>query len=340
NTYIYPPEPSMRIIADIIEYTAKEMPKFNSISISGYHMQEAGATLVQELAFTLADGREYVRAALKKGLDVDAFAGRLSFFFAIGMNFFMEIAKLRAARLLWSRIMEEFEPKKPSSLMLRTHCQTSGVSLQEQDPYNNVIRTAYEALSAALGGTQSLHTNALDEAIELPTEYSARIARNTQLILQHETGVTKVVDPLAGSYYVESLTNELAEKAWALMAEVEAMGGMTKAVNDGLPKRLIEGAATRKQAAIDRGDQVIVGVNKYRLENEDDLDILDIDNAAVRNAHIARMEQVRRQRDPTRWEDTLNALREVARSREGNMLVAAVEAARPRATLGEISDAL
>ena len=340
NTYIYPPEPSMRIIADIIEYTAKEMPKFNSISISGYHMQEAGATLVQELAFTLADGREYVRAALKKGLDVDAFAGRLSFFFAIGMNFFMEAAKLRAARLLWTRIMEEFEPKKPSSLMLRTHCQTSGVSLQEQDPYNNVIRTAYEALSAALGGTQSLHTNALDEAIALPTEFSARIARNTQLILQHETGVTKVVDPLAGSYYVESLTNELAEKAWALIEEVEAMGGMTKAVNDGLPKRLIEEAATRKQAAIDRGDEVIVGVNKYRLENEDDLDILDIDNAAVREAQIARIEKMRRQRDPKRWQETIDALRKVAQTGEGNILEAAVNAARARATLGEISDAL
>jgi methylmalonyl-CoA mutase len=340
NTYIYPPEPSMRIIADIIEYTAKEMPKFNSISISGYHMQEAGATLVQDLAFTLADGREYVRAALKKGLDVDAFAGRLSFFFAIGMNFFMEAAKLRAARLLWTRIMEEFNPKKPSSLMLRTHCQTSGVSLQEQDPYNNVIRTAYEAMSAALGGTQSLHTNALDEAIALPTEFSARIARNTQLILQHETGVTRVVDPLAGSYYVESLTAELAEKAWALIEEVEGMGGMTKAVIEGLPKRLIEEAATRKQAAIDRGDEVIVGVNKYRLENEDELDILDIDNAAVREAQIARIEKTRRQRDPKRWEEAIAALREVARSGKGNILEAAVEAARARATLGEISDAL
>jgi methylmalonyl-CoA mutase len=340
NTYIYPPEPSMRIIADIIEYTAKEMPKFNSISISGYHMQEAGATLVQELAFTLADGREYVRAALKKGLDVDAFAGRLSFFFAIGMNFFMEAAKLRAARLLWTRIMEEFNPRKPSSLMLRTHCQTSGVSLQEQDPYNNVIRTAYEAMSAALGGTQSLHTNALDEAIALPTEFSARIARNTQLILQHETGVTRVVDPLAGSYYVESLTAELAEKAWALIEEVEGMGGMTKAVIEGLPKRLIEEAATRKQAAIDRGDEVIVGVNKYRLENEDELDILDIDNAAVREAQIARIEKTRRQRDPKRWEEAIAALREVARSGKGNILEAAVEAARARATLGEISDAL
>ncbi len=340
NTYIYPPEPSMRIIADIIEYTAREMPKFNSISISGYHMQEAGATLVQELAFTLADGREYVRAALAKGLNVDDFAGRLSFFFAIGMNFFMEAAKLRAARLLWTRIMEEFEPKKPSSLMLRTHCQTSGVSLQEQDPYNNVIRTAYEALSAALGGTQSLHTNALDEAIALPTEFSARIARNTQLILQHETGVTKVVDPLAGSYYVESLTNELAGKAWALIEEVEAMGGMTKAVNEGLPKRLIEEAATRKQAAIDRGDEVIVGVNKYRLEQEDDLDILDIDNKAVREAQIARIEKTRRQRDPKRWQQTIDALREAAKTGRGNILEAAVEAARARATLGEISDAL
>ena len=340
NTYIYPPEPSMRIIADIIEYTAKEMPKFNSISISGYHMQEAGATLVQELAFTLADGREYVRAALKKGLDVDAFAGRLSFFFAIGMNFFMEAAKLRAARLLWARIMEEFEPKKSSSLMLRTHCQTSGVSLQEQDPYNNVVRTAYEALSAALGGTQSLHTNALDEAIALPTEFSARIARNTQLILQNETGVTKVVDPLAGSYYVESLTKELADKAWALIEEIEAMGGMTKAVNEGLPKRLIEEAATRKQAAIDRGDEVIVGVNKYRLENEDDLEILDIDNRAVREAQIARIERTKRQRDPKKAEETLNVLRQVAKSGEGNILEAAVDAARARATLGEISDAL
>ena len=340
NTYIYPPEPSMRIIADIIEYTAREMPKFNSISISGYHMQEAGATLVQELAFTLADGREYVRAALKKGLDVDAFAGRLSFFFAIGMNFFMEAAKLRAARLLWTRIMEEFEPKKSSSLMLRTHCQTSGVSLQEQDPYNNVIRTAYEALSAALGGTQSLHTNAFDEAIALPTEFSARIARNTQLILQHETGVTKVVDPLAGSYYVESLTNELAEKAWALIGEVEAMGGMTKAVNEGLPKRLIEEAATRRQAAVDRGDEVIVGVNKYRLEGEDDLDILDVDSRSVRDAQIARIERTRRQRDPNKWQETIDALRQVASSGKGNLLEAAVEAARARATLGEISDAL
>ena len=340
NTYIYPPEPSMRIIADIIAYTAKEMPRFNSISISGYHMQEAGATLVQELAFTLADGREYVRAALARGLNVDEFAGRLSFFFAIGMNFFMEAAKLRAARLLWSRIMEEFEPKKPGSLMLRTHCQTSGVSLQEQDPYNNVIRTAYEALSAVLGGTQSLHTNALDEAIALPTEFSARIARNTQLILQHETGVTKVVDPLAGSYYVESLTKELAEKAWGLIEEVEAMGGMTKAVADGLPKRLIEEAATRRQARVDRGEEIIVGVNKYRLENEEPIDILDIDNTAVRNSQIKRLEQIRRQRDPARVAAALAVLEEAAETGEGNLLAAAVEAARARATVGEISDAM
>ncbi|AYD03186.1 methylmalonyl-CoA mutase [Neorhizobium sp. NCHU2750] len=340
NTYIYPPEPSMRIVADIIDYTAREMPRFNSISISGYHMQEAGATLTQELAFTLADGREYVRAALAKGLNVDDFAGRLSFFFAIGMNFFMEAAKLRAARLLWSRIMEEFEPKKPGSLMLRTHCQTSGVSLAEQDPYNNVIRTAYEALSAVLGGTQSLHTNALDEAMALPTDFSARIARNTQLILQHETGVTKVVDPLAGSYYVESLTNELAEKAWALIEEIEALGGMTKAVAEGLPKRLIEEAATLRQAKVDRAEEVIVGVNKYRLENEDEIDVLAIDNTAVRKAQVDRLEKVRRQRDPKRVEETLAALSEVAKSGTGNLLEAAVEAARARATVGEISDAM
>ncbi len=340
NTYIYPPEPSMRIVADIIAYTAKEMPKFNSISISGYHMQEAGATLVQELAFTLADGREYVRAALKKGLDVDDFAGRLSFFFAIGMNFFMEAAKLRAARLLWSRIMEEFQPKKASSLMLRTHCQTSGVSLQEQDPYNNIVRTAYEALAAVLGGTQSLHTNSFDEAIALPTEFSARIARNTQLILQHETGVTKVVDPLAGSFYVESLTKELADAAWTLIEEVEAMGGMTKAVADGYPKRLIEEAATRRQAAVDRGDEVIVGVNKYRLETESEIDILQIDNKAVREAQVRRLEQVKRQRDPARVAETLAALHDVARTGRGNILETAVEAARARATVGEISDAM
>ncbi|MBB4112214.1 methylmalonyl-CoA mutase [Rhizobium sp. BK226] len=340
NTYIYPPEPSMRIVADIIEYTAREMPKFNSISISGYHMQEAGATLVQELAFTLADGREYVRAAIAKGLNVDDFAGRLSFFFAIGMNFFMEAAKLRAARLLWTRIMEEFQPKKTSSLMLRTHCQTSGVSLQEQDPYNNIIRTAFEAMSAVLGGTQSLHTNSFDEAIALPTEFSARIARNTQLILQHETGVTKVVDPLAGSYYVESLTKELADKAWALIEEVEALGGMTKAVNDGLPKRLIEEAAARRQAAVDKGDEVIVGVNRYRLDNEQPIDILEIDNSAVRIAQIKRIEETKRRRDGGAVRETLAALAEIARTGKGNLLEAAIEAARARATVGEISDAM
>uniref|UniRef100_UPI003BADB97F methylmalonyl-CoA mutase n=1 Tax=Stappia sp. TaxID=1870903 RepID=UPI003BADB97F len=340
NTYIYPPEPSMRIIADIIEYTAQEMPRFNSISISGYHMQEAGATLVQELAFTLADGREYVRAALKKDLDVDAFAGRLSFFFCIGMNFFMEAAKLRAARLLWARIMEEFEPKKPGSSMLRTHCQTSGVSLAEQDPYNNVVRTAFEAMSAALGGTQSLHTNSFDEAIALPTEFSARIARNTQLILQHETGVTKVVDPLAGSYYVESLTDELVTRAWEIIERIEAEGGMTAAVDKGLPKRMIEEAATRRQAAIDKGDEVIVGVNKYRLEDEDDLDILQIDNSAVRDSQIRRLERIRATRDPEQLETALAALRKAAETGEGNILGCAVEAARARATVGEISDCL
>jgi methylmalonyl-CoA mutase len=340
NTYIYPPEPSMRIIADIIEYTAKEMPKFNSISISGYHMQEAGATLVQELAFTLADGREYVRAAIAKSLDVDEFAGRLSFFFAIGMNFFMEAAKLRAARLLWSRIMEEFQPKKAASSMLRTHCQTSGVSLQEQDPYNNIVRTAYEAMSAVLGGTQSLHTNSFDEAIALPTEFSARIARNTQLILQHETGVTKVVDPLAGSYYVESLTSELAEKAWALIEEVEALGGMTRAIESGLPKRLIEEAATRRQAAVDCGEEVIVGVNKYRLPEEAVIETLEIDNRAVRDGQVKRLEKVRALRDPVIWQDWIDRIKHAARTGKGNLLEAAVEAARARATVGEISDAM
>ncbi len=340
NTYIYPPEPSMRIVADIIDYTAREMPKFNSISISGYHMQEAGATLVQELAFTLADGREYVRAAIAKGLSVDEFAGRLSFFFAIGMNFFMEAAKLRAARLLWTRIMEGFHPKKQSSLMLRTHCQTSGVSLQEQDPYNNIIRTAFEAMSAVLGGTQSLHTNSFDEAIALPTEFSSRIARNTQLILSHETGVTKVVDPLAGSYYVESLTAELADKAWALMEEVEALGGMTKAVADGLPKRLIEEAAARRQAAVDKGEEVIVGVNRYRLDNEQPIDILEIDNSAVRKAQIRRIEETKRRRDGGAVREALAALADIAQNGKGNLLEAAIAAARARATVGEISDAM
>ncbi len=339
NTYIYPPEPSMRIIADIIEYTSAEMPKFNSISISGYHMQEAGANLVQELAYTLADGREYVRAALARGMDVDAFAGRLSFFFAIGMNFFMEAAKLRAARLLWHRIMTEFGAKNPKSLMLRTHCQTSGVSLQEQDPYNNVVRTAYEAMAAALGGTQSLHTNALDEAIALPTDFSARIARNTQLILQEETGVTNVVDPLAGSYYVEKLTADLAEEAWKLIEEVEEMGGMTKAVATGMPKLRIEESAATRQARIDRGDEVIVGVNKYRLEKEDPIDILDIDNAAVRESQVARLAKIRASRDEAACTAALDEL--TRRAREGgNILQGAVEAARARASVGEISMAL
>ena len=339
NTYIYPPAPSMRIVSDIIAYTAEHMPKFNSISISGYHMQEAGANLVQELAYTLADGREYVRAAIAAGMDVDSFAPRLSFFFAIGMNFFMEAAKLRAARLLWHRIMTEFGAKDEKSKMLRTHCQTSGVSLQEQDPYNNVIRTAYEAMSAVLGGTQSLHTNALDEAIALPTDFSARIARNTQLILQEETGVTKVVDPLAGSYYVEKLTHDLAEKAWALIDEVEAMGGMTRAVESGMPKLRIEETAATRQAMIDRGDEVIVGVNKYRKEKEDPIDILDVDNVKVREAQITRLEHIRASRDEVSCQASLNEL--TRRAREGgNLLEAAVEAARARATVGEISMAL
>ena len=339
NTYIFPPEPSMRIIADIIEYTSAEMPKFNSISISGYHMQEAGANLVQELAYTLADGREYVRAALARGMNVDDFAGRLSFFFAIGMNFFMEVAKLRAARLLWHRIMSEFNPKKSGSLMLRTHCQTSGVSLQEQDPYNNVIRTAYEAMAAALGGTQSLHTNALDEAIALPTEFSARIARNTQLILQEETGITNVVDPLAGSYYVETLTHQLAEEAWKLIQEVEEMGGMTKAVATGMPKLRIEESAARRQAMIDRGEEVIVGVNKYRKDKEEPIDILDIDNMAVRESQIARLKTTRANRDEATCQAALAELTRRA-AEGGNLLAAAVDAARARATVGEISDAM
>ena len=339
NTYIYPPEHSMRIVADIIEYTSDFMPKFNSISISGYHMQEAGANLVQELAYTLADGREYVRAAIDRGMDVDKFAGRLSFFFAIGMNFFMEAAKLRAARLLWHRIMSEFEPKNPKSMMLRTHCQTSGVSLQEQDPYNNVIRTAYEAMSAVLGGTQSLHTNALDEAIALPTDFSARIARNTQLILQEETGVTNVVDPLAGSYYVESLTNQLAEEAWKLIEEVEEMGGMTKAVASGMPKLRIEETAATRQAMIDRGDEVIVGVNKYRKDKEDPIDILEIDNQQVRESQIARLERIRSERDEAACQAALDELTRRA-SEGGNLLEGAVEAARARATVGEISMAM
>ena len=339
NTYIYPPEPSMRIIADIIQYTSNEMPKFNSISISGYHMQEAGANLVQELAYTLADGKEYVKTAMARGMDIDKFAGRLSFFFAIGMNFFMEAAKLRAARLLWHRIMDDLGAKDPRSKMLRTHCQTSGVSLQEQDPYNNVIRTAYEAMSAVLGGTQSLHTNALDEAIALPTDFSARIARNTQLILQEETGVTNVVDPLAGSYYVEKLTADLADAAWKLIEEVDEMGGMTKAVASGMPKLRIEETAARRQADIDRGDQVIVGVNKYRLEKEDEIDILDVDNVAVREAQIARLENIRSTRDQAKCEAALAELSRRA-AEGGNLLEAAVEAARARASVGEISMAM
>ena len=339
NTYIYPPEPSIRIIADIIEYTSSNMPKFNSISISGYHMQEAGANLVQELAYTLADGKEYVKTAMARGMDIDQFAPRLSFFFAIGMNFFMEAAKLRAARLLWHRIMEELGAKTSKSKMLRTHCQTSGVSLQEQDPYNNVVRTAYEAMSAVLGGTQSLHTNALDEAIALPTEFAARIARNTQLILQEETGVTNVVDPLAGSYYVEKLTSDLAEAAWKLIEEVDDMGGMTKAVASGLPKLRIEETAARRQADIDRGDQVIVGVNKYRLPEEDPIDILDIDNEAVREAQVTRLKQIREARDEAACDAALAELERRAQA-GGNLLEAAVEAARARASVGEISMAM
>jgi len=339
NTYVYPPEPSMRIIGDIIEYTSDHMPKFNSISISGYHMQEAGANLVQELAFTIADGREYVRTAIAAGMDVDRFAPRLSFFFAIGMNFFMEAAKLRAARLLWSRVMEEFEPKNPKSSMLRTHCQTSGVSLAEQDPYNNVVRTAYEALSAVLGGTQSLHTNSLDEAIGLPTEHSARIARNTQLILQEETGITNVVDPLAGSYYVEKLTADLAEAAWKLIEEVEEMGGMTKAVASGMPKLRIEEAAAQRQAGIDRGTEVIVGVNKYRRDKEEPIDILDVDNVKVRAGQVARLERIRAERDEAACTAALEELTRRA-AEGGNLLDAAVEAARARATVGEISMAM
>jgi len=339
NTYVYPPEPSMRIVADIIEYTSDNMPKFNSISISGYHMQEAGANLVQELAYTLADGKEYVRTAIERGMDVDKFAGRLSFFFAIGMNFFMEAAKLRAARLLWHRIMESFDAKSSKSKMLRTHCQTSGVSLQEQDPYNNVVRTAYEAMSAVLGGTQSLHTNALDEAIALPTEFSARIARNTQLILQEETGVSNVVDPLAGSYYVESLTSELADAAWNIIQEIDEMGGMTKAVASGIPKLRIEESAAKRQAMVDRGEEVIVGVNKYQLESQDEINIRDIDDSAVRDTQISRLNDIKKNRNTKRCSDALKNLERVAKN-GGNLLNAAVEAARERATVGEISMAM
>src|SRR5436190_5458641 len=340
NTYIYPPGPSMRIVADIIEHTAHHMPKFNSISISGYHMQEAGATLVQELAFTLADGLEYVRAAKAKGLDIDAFAPRLSFFFCIGMNFFMEVAKLRAARFLWAELIQPFEPKKADSLSLRTHCQTSGVSLTEKDPYNNIVRTAYEALAAVLGGTQSLHTNSFDEAIALPTPTSARVARNTQLILQHETGVTKVVDPLAGSYYVESLTASLIAEARKLIAEVEALGGMTKAVEAGMPKMRIEEASARRQARIDRGEEIVVGVNKFQPKEESPFDILDVDNEMVREQQVARLKKIRASRDEAKCVAALKALGEAARNGTGNLLALSIEATRARATVGEISSAL
>ena len=339
NTYIYPPAPSMRIVADIIEYTAQKMPKFNSISISGYHMHEAGATAVQELAYTLADGIEYVRAALNKGLDVDAFAPRLSFFFGIGMNFFMEVAKLRAARLLWSRIMAGFGAKNPESLMLRTHCQTSGVSLTEQDPYNNIVRTTIEALAAVLGGTQSLHTNSFDEAIALPTELSARIARNTQLILQHESQVTRTVDPLGGSYYVESLTHALATHAQAIIDDVEKMGGMTKAVEAGIPKLRIEEAAARRQARVDKAEDVIVGVNKFEPATVDVIEVRDIDNASVRDSQIARLKDIRAKRDPAKLKEALDALAKGAAG-TGNLLALAVDAARARATVGEISDTM
>ncbi|MBL6941292.1 MAG: methylmalonyl-CoA mutase [Rhodospirillales bacterium] len=340
NTYIYPPEPSMRIVSDIIGYTAEHMPRFNSISISGYHMQEAGATAVQELAYTLADGVQYVKTAVESGLDVDAFAPRLSFFFAIGMNFFMEIAKLRAARVLWSDLMAPFKPEDPRSSMLRTHCQTSGVSLTEKDPYNNVIRTTIEAMAAVLGGTQSLHTNSLDEAIALPTPFSARIARNTQLVLAEEASLTRVIDPLGGSYYVESLTASLVSEARKLIDEVDAMGGMTRAVEAGLPKLRIEESAARKQARVDRGEEVVVGVNKYAKDDEDSIDTLEIDNDAVREAQVARLKSIRDSRDNAACQAALEAMTEAAQSGDGNLLDLAVVATRARATVGEISDAL
>jgi len=339
NTYIYPPAPSMRIVTDIIEYTAKRMPKFNFISVSGYHMQEAGATAVQELGFTLADGLEYVRNVVERGIGIDEFAGRVSFFFGIGMNFFMEIAKLRAARLLWARIMRRFDPKDPGSLMLRTHCQTSGVSLTEHDPYNNIVRTAVEAMAAVLGGTQSLHTNSFDEAMALPSQFSARIARNTQLILAEETGMARVVDPLGGSYYVEALTDSLARAAWEIIEEVEALGGMTKAVESGMPKLRIEEAAARRQVRIDRGEETIVGVNRYRLEHEPPVDIREVDNTAVREQQVARLRELRATRDEARCQDALRALGEGAAG-DANLLELAIEATRARATVGEISEAL
>jgi len=340
NTYIYPPAPSMRIIGDIIEYTAKNMPKFNSISISGYHMQEAGANQALELAFTLADGKEYVKTAIAKGMDVDEFAGRLSFFWAIGMNFYLEVAKMRAARLLWCRIMKGFDAKNPKSLMLRTHCQTSGWSLTEQDPYNNVVRTTIEAMAAVFGGTQSLHTNALDEAIALPTEFSSRIARNTQLIIQEETHITNVVDPWAGSYMMEKLTQDMADAAWKIIEEVEAMGGMTKAVDSGWAKLKIEAAAAEKQARIDSGKDVIVGVNKYKLKTEDAIESRDIDNVAVRDGQIARLNAIKQKRDTALVNTALAAITSAAEKGDGNLLDLVIKAMRLRATVGEVSDAL
>ena len=340
NTYIYPPQPSMKIIGDIIEYTSLNMPKFNSISISGYHMQEAGANQALELAFTLADGKEYVKTAIAKGMDVDAFAGRLSFFWAVGMNFYLEIAKMRAARLLWCRIMKGFDAQNPKSLMLRTHSQTSGWSLTEQDPYNNVVRTTIEAMAAVFGGTQSLHTNALDEAIALPTEFSARVARNTQLIIQEETHITNVIDPWAGSYMMEKLTQEMADKAWAIIEEVDAMGGMTAAVDSGWAKLKIEAAAAEKQARIDSGKEVIVGVNKYKLAKEDPIEILDVDNVKVRDSQIARLKAIKAKRDPAQVQQALDALTSAAQSGEGNLLDLSIQAIRLRATVGEVSDAL
>ncbi|SIS98649.1 methylmalonyl-CoA mutase [Belliella pelovolcani] len=340
NTYIYPPQPSMRIIADIFEYTSKNMPKFNSISISGYHMQEAGATADLELAYTLADGLEYLRTGVAAGLDIDDFAPRLSFFWAIGMNHFMEIAKMRAGRLLWAKIVKQFNPKNSKSLALRTHCQTSGWSLTEQDAFNNVTRTAVEAMAAALGHTQSLHTNSFDEAIALPTDYSARIARNTQLYLQDETGITKVVDPWGGSYYIEYLTDQLVQKAWTLIEEVEKLGGMAKAIEAGIPKMRIEEAAARKQARIDSGKDVIVGVNRYQTEEQDDFEILEVDNNSVRLSQIARLNQLKAERDGVAVAEALSNITESAKSRQGNLLELAVDAARKRATLGEISDAM
>ena len=340
NTYIYPPEPSMRIVADIIEYSSREMPRFNSISISGYHMHEAGATAVQELAYTIADGLEYVRTALSRGMDIDAFAPRLSFFFAIGMNFFMEVAKLRAARRLWAERMQAYAPKKSESLMLRTHCQTSGWSLAAQDPYNNIVRTTIEAMAATLGGTQSLHTNSFDEALGLPTEESARVARNTQLIIAKESHITEVIDPLGGSYYVEALTDALVEHATKLIDEVESYGGMTKAIQAGIPKMRIESSATRRQAQIDRGEEVIVGVNAFRLKDEPDINVLVIDNTSVRESQIARLKSIRSTRDANAVQETLQRLTDAARTGEGNLLAIAIDCARARATVGEISDAM